>query len=52
LLIEISRSSIVHYADNMGVPGSDYLGYYPIDFGVYQGTWLEAAQRILERRSF
>ena len=37
--------SIVHYAENMGVAGSDYPGYYPIEFGVYQGGWLEAAQR-------
>jgi hypothetical protein len=40
-----SAMSIVHYAENMGVPTSDYPGYYPIEFGVYQGTWLEAAQR-------
>jgi len=37
--------SIVHYADNMGVVGSEYPGYYPVEFGVYQGGWLEAAQR-------
>ena len=37
--------SIVHYAENMGVPFSDYPGYYPIEFGVYHGTWLEGAQR-------
>jgi len=40
-----SAMSIVHYPENMGVPGSDYAGYYPIEFGVYQGGWLEAAQR-------
>jgi hypothetical protein len=40
-----SIMSIVHYVENMGVPGSDYPGYYPIEFGVYQGGWLEAAQR-------
>jgi len=37
--------SIVHYVEDMGVAGSDYPGYYPIEFGVYQGGWLEAAQR-------
>ena len=37
--------TVVHYAENMGVPQSDYPGYYPTEFGVYQGTWLEAAQR-------
>jgi hypothetical protein len=36
--------SIVHYAENMGVAGSDYPGYYPVEFGVYQGRWLEAAR--------
>jgi hypothetical protein len=35
--------SIVHYAENMGVTGSDYPGYYPVEFGVYQGQWEEAA---------
>jgi hypothetical protein len=37
--------SVVHYAEDMGVAGSDYPDYYPIEFGVYQGGWLEAAQR-------
>jgi hypothetical protein len=36
--------SIVHYAEDMGVAGSDYPGYYPVEFGVYQGGWVEAAQ--------
>jgi hypothetical protein len=40
-----STMSIVHYPENMGVAGSDYAGYYPVEFGVYQGGWLEAAQR-------
>ncbi len=40
-----SAISIVHYPDNMGVTGSDYAGYYPVEFGVYQGGWLEAAER-------
>ena len=37
--------SIVHYPDDMGVAGSDYAGYYPVELGVYQGGWLEAALR-------
>ncbi len=40
-----SKISIVHYAENMGITGSDYPDHYPIELGVYQGTWLEAAQR-------
>ena len=39
------RIYIEHYPDNMGVQGSDYPDYYPVAFGVYQGGWLEAAQR-------
>jgi len=39
------RSYIIHYPDNMGVQGSDYPGYYPVAFGVYQGSWVEATQR-------
>ncbi len=34
---------VVHYPDNMGIAGSDWPGYYPISFGVYQGGWLQAA---------
>lgn len=37
------RTSVVHLPENMGVTGSDYPGYYPIAFGVYQGGWVEAA---------
>lgn len=36
--------SLVHYVEDMGVAGSDYPDYYPTEFGVYQGGWLEAAQ--------
>ena len=39
------RLYIIHYPDNMGVQGSSYPDYYPVAFGVYQGGWLEAAQR-------
>ena len=27
-----SAMSIVHYPENMGVPSSDYAGYYPVEF--------------------
>jgi len=36
--------SMVHYPEGMGVAGSDYPDYYPVELGVYQGRWLEAAQ--------
>jgi len=39
------RLAMVHYVENMGVPGSGYPDYYPVALGVYQGGWLEAAQR-------
>ncbi len=39
------RLYIQHYPQGMGVRGSDYPDPYPIDFGVYQGSWLEAALR-------
>ncbi len=39
------RAYIIHYPDNMGLTGSDYPDYYPVEFGVYQGGWLEAAHR-------
>ena len=40
-----SAMSIVHYPENMGVPGSDFPDCDPVELGVYQGGWLEAAQR-------
>lgn len=36
--------AMVHYPENMGIAGSDYPDYYPVEFGIYQGGWLEAAQ--------
>jgi len=39
------RLYIRHFPDNMGMAGSDYPGYYPVAFGVYQGGWVEAAHR-------
>jgi hypothetical protein len=39
------KLAIVHYVDNMGISGSGYPDYYPVALGVYQGTWIEAAQR-------
>jgi hypothetical protein len=42
------KLSIIHFPDNMGVAGSDYPDYYPVEFGVYQGNWLRAAQHYRE----
>jgi hypothetical protein len=39
------KLAVVHYPDNMGVAGSDYPDYYPVMLGVYQGRWVEAAER-------
>jgi len=32
------------YAENMGVPGSDFNDPFPFMFGVFQGDWLSAAK--------
>lgn len=37
--------SVINYPENMGVAGSDWPGWYPVSFGVYQGNWLQAALR-------
>ncbi len=37
--------SVIHYPENMGIAGSEWPGYYPVEFGVYQGNWLQAALR-------
>ena len=31
--------------ENMAVPGSDYQDYFPQEFGVFQGNWIDAAKR-------
>ena len=36
--------AMCHYPENMGVAGSDYLDYYPVELGVFQGNWVEAAR--------
>ena len=38
------RAYILHYPNDMGVQGSDYPDYYPVEFGVHQGDWTEAAK--------
>ncbi|HQT91511.1 MAG TPA: DUF6259 domain-containing protein [Candidatus Kryptobacter bacterium] len=40
--------AVIHYPENMGIAGSDWPGYYPVEFGVYQGDWLQAALRYRE----
>ncbi len=42
------RLTVAHFPDNMGVAGSDYPDYYPVDFGVYQGNWVPAARHYRE----
>jgi len=42
---EKKELSIVRYPENMAVSGSDLPGYYSVEFGPYQGGWLEAAHR-------
>jgi hypothetical protein len=40
-----ATTGVLHYAENIGVAGSDYPDLYPVEFGVYQGGWLQAALR-------
>ena len=37
--------SLIRYPENMGVTGSDLPDHYAVEFGPYQGGWLEAAHR-------
>ena len=39
---------LTHYVEDMGMQGSDYPDHYPVEFGVYQGGWVEAALRYRE----
>ncbi|MGM0573413.1 MAG: DUF6259 domain-containing protein [Bacteroidota bacterium] len=39
------RIYVKHFPDDMEVQGSDYPDHYPVAFGVYQGSWIEAAKR-------
>ncbi|MCE5308574.1 MAG: DUF6259 domain-containing protein [Acidobacteriales bacterium] len=43
-----NRITVVHIADDMGVAGSDWPDYHPIELGVYQGDWVEAAYHYRE----
>jgi hypothetical protein len=36
--------SVIHYPENMGQPGSDWPDWYPVEFGPYQGDWVDAAR--------
>jgi hypothetical protein len=42
------RLQLTHYPENMGLAGSDWPDPYAVALGVYQGTWVEAAQRYRE----
>jgi hypothetical protein len=42
---EKQELSLIRYPENMGVAGSDLPGYYRVNFGPFQGGWLEAAHR-------
>ncbi len=39
------KLSLIRYPENMAVSSSDLPGYYSVEFGPYQGGWLEAAHR-------
>ena len=44
-LIEPGKQlAVVHYPENLSEAGSGWPDFYPVEFGVYQGGWVEAAR--------
>jgi hypothetical protein len=43
--VEIGQTiAITHHPEGMGVAGSDLPDYHPVELGVYQGNWVQAAR--------
>lgn len=38
------ESFFLNYTEDMGVPGAGYPDFYPLAFGIYRGSWLEASK--------
>ncbi|MGE5646621.1 MAG: DUF6259 domain-containing protein [Acidobacteriota bacterium] len=38
------QTSVIHHPENMNDAGSGWQDYYPVEFGVFQGSWVEAAR--------
>ena len=40
--------SVIHYPENLSEAGSNWPDWYPVEFGVFQGSWVEAARHYRE----
>lgn len=38
------QTSVKHHPENLSQAGSDWHDDYPVEFGVFQGSWVDAAQ--------
>jgi len=38
------RMAVIHHPENLSEAGSGWPDYYPIEFGVFQGSWVDAAR--------
>jgi Domain of unknown function (DUF6259) len=43
-----SRISVIHYPENLSEAGSNWPDFYPVEFGVFRGSWVEAARHYRE----
>jgi hypothetical protein len=42
------RTSVTHHPENLNEAGSGWQDYYAVEFGVFQGTWVEGARHYRE----
>lgn len=42
------RTSVIHHPENLSRAGSDWQDYYAVEFGVFQGSWVEGARHYRE----
>ncbi len=48
-LIEPGKQmSVTHHPENLNQAGSDWQDYYAVEFGVFQGSWVEGARHYRE----
>ncbi len=40
--------SVIHYPENLTEAGSGWPDFYPVEFGVFQGSWVDAARHYRE----